>query len=109
MTEVTLKKVRRIRASVNHHLKQADAALAELEELLGALSGEGPVGSASEGWDDLVSSTEALEVLGVAITTLNRYRQGNVPEGRPPFPEPKRYRGRTAYWCREDLVQWCSH
>jgi predicted DNA-binding transcriptional regulator AlpA len=57
-------------------------------------------------WSSLLSAAEVLKVLGIASTTLSRYRDGRVPSHKPPFPKPITYKGRSPYWCKSQIRTW---
>lgn len=57
-------------------------------------------------WNDLLSSAAVMKALGIASTTLSRYRYGQVPAHKPPFPKPITYKGRSPYWCKSQIRTW---
>lgn len=60
------------------------------------------------GGDPVMTTKEVLAYLRVSSTTLNRYRVGRVPKGKPPFPKPI---GRGAYgkrYRRQDIERWSN-
>lgn len=57
-------------------------------------------------WSNLLSATEVMKVLEIASTTLSRYRDGRVPSHKPPFPKPITYKGRSPYWCKNQIRAW---
>lgn len=57
-------------------------------------------------WSNLLSAAEVMKALGIASTTLSRYRYGRVPSHKPPFPKPITYKGRSPYWCKSQIRTW---
>lgn len=57
-------------------------------------------------WWELFSLQDVLGVLDIASTTLSRYRNGEVPGHKPPFPDPVRFKGRTPYWTKDQIRHW---
>jgi len=57
-------------------------------------------------WDEYIDSREVIRILNVSITSLNRYRAGEIPSHKPPFPTPARSKGRSSYWLRHTIIAW---
>jgi predicted DNA-binding transcriptional regulator AlpA len=57
-------------------------------------------------WFELASAQEVMMMLDIANTTLSRYRSGDVPGHKPPFPDPIRFKGRSPHWTKEQIREW---
>lgn len=60
------------------------------------------------GGDPEMSTKEVLAYLRVSSTTLNRYRAGKVPQGKPEFPKPVGRGADGKRYSRRDIEDWSS-
>lgn len=103
-TAQTLDQLHQLQRELHARLRGVDDCIHRIGQLLEGLEDVPPL--LTTDWDELASCAEALDILSISSTTLNRYRGGRVPQGRPAFPSPVRFKGRSPYWRREDLIRW---
>ncbi|MCY1351559.1 hypothetical protein D9M69_378290 [compost metagenome] len=90
----------RIRAAVMRQWQEAireDVALCSAHFVRG-----------STNYDDFLTVPDAAEYLKVSKTSINRYRDGHVPAGYAPFPNPDKYHGRSPLWMKSTLAVWAA-
>lgn len=82
-------------------------ALVEAREVLKIYSTE----MAFPGHDeyDLISRDQVIKYLGIAHTSLGRYVNGQIPRGKPPFPQPAAKVGHKILYKREEIVAWKNY
>lgn len=60
------------------------------------------------GGDPVMTTREVLAYLRVSSTTLNRYRAGKVPKGKPEFPNPVGRGADGKRYLRHDIERWSN-
>jgi len=105
-TARTLNHLYQLQRELHERLQGVDECIHRIAALFKDIDEDLP--ALTEDWEGLVNSNEAMRILSVSSTTLNRYRSGNYPAGRAAFPTPVKYKGRSPYWHRDDLIRWCS-
>lgn len=97
--EVAIKSLDETRQSVAR-LQWEQASRAAIERCKRHFIG----GTSSEA--EVLNLVQACEYLKVSKTTLSRYRDGHVPKGYSPFPQPDDYHGRSPLWKLISLLVW---
>ncbi len=107
MSQKTLDRIKEVRQGLQHHLREVDKCIRQLEILIGidAVATSNAIAPPKEA---IISAKGVKELLGISSTTLSRYQQGNSPKSRPPFPKPCWYKGRSPHWKAEELIRWST-
>lgn len=97
--ENRIKSLERQVATLSCSIRLVDQSPAQLD-LIDQL--EAPTSSC----DEVMSTPQVLSYLRVSYTTLGRYRAGNVPRGKCPFPKPVYRCSEGKMYLSSEIQQW---
>lgn len=109
MSTAVLEGLRQVRSDLRVHLKGVDESIRKLELLLAQCEpATVPTLTELDNPEQLVNSDGVRDLLKISRTTLARYRAGESPKTRPPFPKPCWFKGNRPHWKVTTILEWAG-